>query len=161
MDTGVMTMEINETHKLEGRIRVYQRKKGGEWELVAEGKNIITNNGKKIIGDRWGSSSSTYITYFGVGNGTATPAVTDTYAVFNGDGAAHYYKAVDSYSYNTGTNVATMNCYLNTAENTVAAITKFCLLTAAAGTLFQDVKFNAITKDTTNELWFEYNMTIA
>lgn len=126
-------------------------------------KNLITTIGFNIIAHRLtgsGTYASTSLAYFTISDGTATPALSDTAASFLADGTT-FTKQVESVeAFDTVSLMQQWNCFLSSTDNTVSTIKKFAMVNASSPTnLFNNVKFTAISKDTTKELYFRYRLT--
>lgn len=154
---------IKENLKFRGVLEIFERRIGEkEWRKIKEVNNIITNIGYKSIADRLtgqGSLSSITYTHFSISNGTTTPTLTRTAADFLAEGTT-FEKVVESVeTFSTPQLMQQWNCFLATAENTVASITKFALMDALSPTnMFNEVKFDAISKDSTKEFYFRYKL---
>jgi len=154
---------MKEGMKLKGVLEIFERKIGEkDWRKIREVENIITNVGYKSIANRLtgdGSLSSVTYTHFSISNGTVTPTLTRTAADFLSDGTT-FEKVVESFEgFSTPQLMQQWNCFLATTENTVASITKFALMDALSPTnMFNEVKFDAISKDSTKEFYFRYKL---
>jgi len=134
--------------------------------VIENHPNTICNLGFQTLAERMkgsGTYSSETFDYFAVSNGTVTPAASRTAANFLADGANNYTKAVTTLeTYGTGANMQQFTCYLTTAENTVASITKFALMNDDPATLmFCEILFSAISKDSSKAIYFKYKLSFA
>lgn len=134
-------------------------------EKVLEKENLITQTGFQTIANRLtgsGTYASTTYLYFAVSDGSTPPTITDTAAIFYADGT-DYTKAVESVeTFNTSTLTQQWNCFLNSAENTVATIRKFALMNAGVGTaMFNELAFSSIDKNDGIELYFTYQLVVS
>lgn len=126
-------------------------------------KNLITTIGFNVLAHRLtglGTYSATFFNYFTISNGTNTPSISDTAASFLADGTT-FTKQVESVeAFDTVSLMQQWNCFLSSTDNTVSTIKKFAMVNASSPTnLFNNVKFTAISKDTTKELYFRYRLT--
>ena len=124
------------------------------------------NTGYNTIANRLTGQStyaSTTFQYFSWSNGTGAPAITDTAASFLADGTTFATKAVTSYDAYDGVNKKQIwNCFISSTENTVISITKFALMNALTPTvMFNELKFAAISKDSSKEFYFRYSVTMS
>jgi hypothetical protein len=133
-------------------------------KLVMRQKNTITNVGFSMVADRLtgqNTYASTTLAYFSVSNGNNATAITDTAAGFLADGTT-FTKSVESVeAFNVISLLEQWNCFLSSSDNTVTTIKKFALMNALVPTaMFNNVKFAAISKDSSKELYLRYKLTM-
>ena len=148
-----------------GVLEIFERKVGeADWVKIREAHNLITNTGYNTIANRLTGQStyaSTAFPYFSYSNGTGTPVLTDTAATFLADGTVATKLVASVSAYDTGNKTQQWNCYLSSTDNTVASITKFALMDAASpAVMFNELKFTAISKDSTKEFYFRYSLSM-
>jgi len=150
-----------------GLLEIFERKAGdSEWELIRTQPNLITNVGYNVIANSLTGQSTYALTdfeYFAWGDGTTTPALTDTAATFYADCANSDTKGVTSFdAYDVPNKKQIWNCFLSAADNAVASITKFALMNDDPGTImFNEIKFDAISKDATKEFFIRYSLVMS
>jgi len=153
---------LNEGIRFTGLLEIFEKKVGEtEWRKIREVKNLITNIGFQTIANGLtgeGTYSAVSYSRYSISNGTATPALTDTAAIFLADGTT-FEKAVESVStFSTAQLMQQWNCFLATTDNTVTSITKFALLDSTDTYMFNNVKFDAIDKDSSKSFYFRYKL---
>lgn len=154
-----------ENIKLKGKLEIFEKTNKEDWKKIKEKNNIITTVGFNVIANRLtgqGSYNSTTFEYFAWSDGTVTPNKTRTASQFYLDGANNDTKGVQSYeTFDTANQKQVWNCFLSSTDNDVSSITKFALMNDDPGTImFNEIKFDAISKDNTKELFFRYSLTI-
>lgn len=160
-------MNLNEGIGLQGMLEIFEKCEGEtEWRLVRKEHNLIVNSGYTAIANRLtnlGSYTATTFTYFAWGDGTTTPALTDTAATFYADCANSDTKAVTSFdTFDSSNKIQIWNCFLAPGDNAVASITKFAIVNADPGTvMFSEIKFAAISKTALKQFYFRYSLTMS
>ena len=124
---------------------------------------IFTNQGRKILLNRGFSSSPSYTipTYFRIGTGTATPAVTDTVATmtpnqvaFDGGGYTKAFFAGYPLLDETSLQVTT-RCFVSTLDGNGSTITEFGTQNADGSPLLcSRAVFTGVAKTNTVQLIF-------
>jgi len=159
---------MNDGLRFTGILEIFERTKntkgnfrGKRWKRIRKVKNLITNIGFQTIANRLsadGTYSAVSYTRYSISNGTATPALTDTAAIFLADGTT-FEKAIESVeTFSTAQLMQQFNCFLATTDNTVTSITKFALLDVTNTYMFNNVKFSAISKDSSKSFYFRYKL---
>lgn len=156
---------MTETIGFKGVLEIFERRPGEKWRKIREVENLIVNTGYNVIAHRLtgsGTYSGTSFPYFSISDGTEEITLTRTAADFLADGTT-FEKAAESYeTFSTALLMQQWNCFLATTENTVTSIKKFALMNAASPTvMFNEVSFDAISKDSSKEFYFRYKLYMA
>lgn len=153
---------MDETINLKGHVSIF-KKENGPWEKVAETDNTIVTMGKQFIINKIATTATGYIQYFGVGSSLVGTTLSDT--VLNGradiTSASAPYKAYSSIV-NSGTKI-TLQLDLDTLEPVSQPIdlSEVGLFTAVSGgSMISKVVHTAITKNSTAELRYFYDLEV-
>lgn len=151
---------MQDNFEMKGHLKIYNARTN---ELLVDKPNLIVNTGKNLVRDYLnGNSLTDYLKSFAVGTGTASPAATDTAL-----GSAILYDGANTYKeWQDFTNLPKQTTYIGFLSSQQANgndITEFGAFTGTggtAGTMFNRITFNAITKSTSVELRLEYTLKI-
>ena len=152
---------------IKGNLEIFERKVGTKnWVLVRQQHNVMNNQGwQAMFNTMQGSGAylNTTFEYFAWSDGATATSETDTAAGFYSDAANSDTKAVTtggSVSYNSTSHAGVWTCFISSTDNDVASITKFALMNDDPGTIMlAEVKFTALSKDSTKEYYFKYTLT--
>ena len=138
----------------------------GGWKEIRKEHNLITNVGWETYANtltNTGSYINKHYTYFAWGDGTTSPAITDTAATFYADCLHSDTKAVTTIqAFVVATLTQEWDCFLSVADNAVTSISKFAMMDASPGTnMFNEIKFSPITKNASVEFYFKYKLSFS
>lgn len=148
--------------RMRGRIRMFERRGGGDWALVDEFENVITNTTREAVMDYLQSGSGIFISHFGVGSGTTLESVTDTGLEYQVpiSSAANPHKVFDSTDHSDPFTVKHV-CMLTSTEPVTqpVALSEIGLFSAiSGGSIFAHATHSTYTKTNQVELKYEYSI---
>lgn len=158
-------MKLNDKMPImEGRIRMFERKENGDWILIDEFKNVITNTTKEAVMDYLKTGSGIYISHFGIGSGTTLESVTDTSLEYELPitSLSNPHKIFDNTDHSDSF-ILKYTCMLTSMEPATLPVTvsEVGLFNAiSGGSLFTRATHSNYTKTNQVELKYEYSIVM-